>query len=378
MQTNETKPSESKKFLVSSSYLAEAIKYFDFIKVKNPTLPCLAFYKMTISHEQLTIAASNLEIFIETTVNIDSTCDFEFLVPNKLKQIISLIPSQPVIFEYFESEEKLVIKCDGETFTLNIWQASNFPKKYNDDKELIAVIPSEAIKPLQSELYQHRLYRGTDDLRPNLTGTYFEFSPEGLKITSTNANYLRTAAIDTISGNGNIILSGEVLNLLSKISTQTLIINKIGYAIEIKTDTLTITAKFIDEKYPDYEKVIPVERPIKYTVNLAALRTLLNKARLMMNKTTHQGKFTFKDNLLTISTFDYDTNSEYQGTIKSNKISGYDIEIGFNINFLKTVINSFSKLDELSIEMSTPNRAAIISNGGVTVLLMPVMLNDLN
>ena len=61
--------------------------------------------------------------------------------------------------------------------------------------------------------------------------------------------------------------------------------------------------------------------------------------------------------------------------------SGQDMEIGFNSKFLMEMLNNID-CDEVSIEMSEPNRAGIIlpgdrsdENEDMLMLVMPVMLN---
>ena len=61
---------------------------------------------------------------------------------------------------------------------------------------------------------------------------------------------------------------------------------------------------------------------------------------------------------------------------------GDDIEIGFNSRFLIEMLNNIES-DEISLEMSLPNRAGILKpvsgyedGEEITMLVMPVMLNS--
>ncbi len=61
---------------------------------------------------------------------------------------------------------------------------------------------------------------------------------------------------------------------------------------------------------------------------------------------------------------------------------GDDLQIGFNSRFLTEMLNNLT-CDEVSLEMSMPNRAGILTptdglDDGelVTMLVMPVMLNN--
>ena len=84
---------------------------------------------------------------------------------------------------------------------------------------------------------------------------------------------------------------------------------------------------------------------------------------------------------LNISAEDVDYSNKAEERL-SCQYQGDDIQIGFNSRFLVEMLSNLSS-DEVSLEMSLPNRAGILmpSDGldegeKVTMLVMPVMLNN--
>ena len=84
---------------------------------------------------------------------------------------------------------------------------------------------------------------------------------------------------------------------------------------------------------------------------------------------------------LNISAEDIDFSNKAEERLTCD-YKGEDIEIGFNSRFLIEMLNNIES-DEISLEMSLPNRAGILKpvNGyekgeEITMLVMPVMLNS--
>lgn len=135
----------------------------------------------------------------------------------------------------------------------------------------------------------------------------------------------------------------------------------------------------IDERYPQYWNIIPEEnpdpryyKPTKFTVDKKPFLKVLDKAALFANKTTHQVRLSLNGKNK-VSAEDLDFKNEYCAEV-GGSYQGEPIEIGFNASLLKDTINSFG--DTFTLEMTAPNRAAVIREGNSLALVMPVMLNQ--
>jgi DNA polymerase-3 subunit beta len=136
----------------------------------------------------------------------------------------------------------------------------------------------------------------------------------------------------------------------------------------------------IDERYPDYEAVIPQNNPNKLTIDRQSFLSSLNRVAIYANKTTHQVRLKINGSELNISSEDIDFANEAHERL-SCQYDGEDIEIGFNARFLIEMLKNLS-CEEVMLEMSTPNRAGLLlpqngdENEDVLMLVMPVMLNS--
>ena len=142
---------------------------------------------------------------------------------------------------------------------------------------------------------------------------------------------------------------------------------------------INLICRLIDERYPDYEAIIPQNNPNKLIIDRALFLNCLKRVVIFANKTTHQVRLKVTGNELNISSEDLDFANEAHERL-SCQYEGTDIEIGFNAKFLIEMLNNLSG-EEVAFEMSTPNRAGLLipqthdEGEEVLMLVMPVMLN---
>jgi DNA polymerase-3 subunit beta len=136
----------------------------------------------------------------------------------------------------------------------------------------------------------------------------------------------------------------------------------------------------IDERYPDYEAVIPTDNPNKLIVDRSLLLNCLRRVVIFANKTTHQVRLKISGSELNISSEDIDFANEAHERL-SCQYEGEDMEIGFNAKFLIEMLNNLGG-EEVLLEMSSTNRAGLLmpqthdEQEDVLMLVMPVMLNN--
>jgi DNA polymerase-3 subunit beta len=146
-------------------------------------------------------------------------------------------------------------------------------------------------------------------------------------------------------------------------------------------DDTELICRLIDGKYPNYEAVIPKENPNKLSISRNQFLSSVRRVSIFSNKTTHQIRLKIAGAELNISAEDVDYSNKAEERL-SCSYQGDDMQIGFNSRFLLEMLTNLSS-DEVSLEMSLPNRAGILTPSDgldegemVTMLVMPVMLNN--
>jgi DNA polymerase-3 subunit beta len=258
----------------------------------------------------------------------------------------------------------------------------DFPKIPKIEQAAAVMIPASIL----SEAISKTLFAvSNDELRPAMTGVYCQMSTENLTFVATDAHKLvryrrRDAKADMTS---SFILPKKALTLLKS----SLPSEDVSVTLEYNStnafftfNNVNLICRLIDEKYPDYEAVIPVNNPNKLTIDRNLVLSSLRRVSIFSNKTTHQVRLKISGSELQISAEDVDFSNEAHERL-SCRYEGDDIEIGFNAKFMVEMLSNLGT-EEVILEMSTPNRAGILlpvsddNNEDVLMLVMPVMLNS--
>jgi len=143
---------------------------------------------------------------------------------------------------------------------------------------------------------------------------------------------------------------------------------------------IKMICRLIDERFPDYENVIPQDNNNDMTINRQEFLGSLRRIAIYANKTTHQVRLKLTGSELQVSAEDLDFSNEANERL-SCEHEGEDIEIGFNAKFLVEMLNNISA-KEVTLKFSAPNRAGLIlpsdmsENEDILMLVMPVMLSN--
>jgi DNA polymerase-3 subunit beta len=225
----------------------------------------------------------------------------------------------------------------------------------------------------------------TDELRPAMTGILVQMADNQVTFVATDGHrLLRYRRSDVGAGQtANIIIPRKAFNLLkgalpSEATTVRVEFNNSNAFFSF--NQMRLVCRLIDERYPDYENVIPVSNPNKLIISRQELLNSVKRISIYSNKTTHQVRLRLAGSELTVSAEDLDFSNEANEKLAC-QYDGEDMEIGFNAKFLTEMLSNIDS-EEITLELSTPNRAGLLmpttpdDNESILMLVMPVMLNN--
>lgn len=371
------------KFIVNSSYLLKQLSYINGVITANPVVPILENFLFEIDKSLLTVTASDLQTSMITEINVESKERGNIAVPARiLLDTLKNLPDQPVTFSMDESTYSIELSSDNGRYKLSGENATDFPKVPSVSNDFSASISSDVLgRAINNTIFA----TSNDELRPAMTGVYVNLGDKNTTFVSTDGHRLvRYRRADVKSDNGStIIIPRKALNLLKA----TLPSENTDVAIDFnasnaffKFGTIRMICRLIDERFPDYENVIPATSTIKMTINRTDFLSSLKRISIYANKTTHQVRLKITGSELQVSAEDLDFSNEANERL-SCEHEGEDIEIGFNARFM---IEMLSNLDteQIKLNMSAPNKAGVIlpvekdKNEDILMLVMPVMLNQ--
>ncbi|MDG2387601.1 MAG: DNA polymerase III subunit beta [Flavobacteriaceae bacterium] len=371
------------KFIVSSAALLKELQMLGGVINSTNTLPILDNFLFEINGNTLTLSASDLETTFSTRVAIESEGNSSLALPARLLlDTLKTFPEQPLTF--IKTDKNTVeISANNGKYAVAYVAGEEFPKAAQlMDSKTTTVSSSLLHTAINSTLFAS----GNDDLRPVMSGVFFQFSNSGLTFVATDAHklvkYTRNDANSEITS--EFIMPKKPLQLLKGILqgvADELTIQYNETNAQFAFGDSVLTCRLIDGKYPNYEAVIPKENPNQMQVNRINFLNSVRRVSIFANKTTHQIRLKIAGAALQISAEDFDYSNSAEERLDCD-YQGDDMQIGFNSRFLIEMLNNM-ECDEVKLSMSLPNRAGILTpmdhtveGEDVTLLVMPVMLND--
>lgn len=372
------------KFIASSGSLLKQLQIVGGVLNSTNTLAILDNFLFDLKQNQLTISASDLETTISATLEVDSQEEGLAAIPARLLlDGLKALPEQPVTFVLEEENNTLEMSSDYGKYSLAFIDGEEFPRLPDMEDVSTTVIPGEI---LATAINKTLFAAGNDELRPVMSGVFFQFSTDNLTFVATDAHKLvRYRRNDQKAGQtAEFIMPRKPLNILKGTLTSAGDEVKIHYNetnARFEFDNIVMTCRLIDGKYPNYEAVIPKDNPNNMEIERSTFLSSAKRVAIFSNKTTHQVRLKMAGSELNISAEDLDFSNKAHERLNCN-YTGDDMEIGFNSRFLTEMLSNLES-DNVTLEMSAPNRAGIIlPNDGlvdgedVLMLVMPVMLNS--
>lgn len=372
------------KFIVSSGSLLKQLQIVGGVLNSTNTLAILDNFLFDLKKNQLTISASDLETTISASLEVDSQEEGLAAIPARLLMDgLKALPEQPITFVLNSESNTVEMSSDYGKYSLAYIEGDEFPKL--PDMEDVSTTKMQG-EVLATAVNKTLFAAGNDELRPVMSGVFFQFSTDNLTFVATDAHKLvRYRRHDLKSDHtAEFIVPRKPLNILKGVLTSigdevTIHYNETNARFEF--DNVILTCRLIDGKYPNYEAVIPKDNPNKMEIERPTFLGSVKRVSIFSNKTTHQVRLKIAGSELQISAEDIDFSNKAHERLNCN-FQGEDIEIGFNSRFLNEMLGNLES-DNITLEMSAPNRAGIIlPNDGleegedVLMLVMPVMLNS--
>ncbi len=371
------------KFIVSSTYLLKQLQTLGGVINNSNTLPILDNFLFELDGKSLTVSASDLETTMTAKLDVESDDSGSIALPARLLlDTLKTFPEQPLTFTQ-EENNTVEISSNHGKYALAYANGEEFPKAVAlEDPSKITILGHILATAITNTIFA----TGNDDLRPVMSGVFFQFGTDGLTFVATDAHKLVKYGRTDITADKatEFIMPKKPLNLLKGIlggSEEEVIVEYNDSNAKFTFDNTELICRLIDGKYPNYEAVIPKENPNRLTITRNQFLNSVRRVSIFSNKTTHQIRLKIAGAELNVSAEDMDYSNKAEERLTCD-YQGDDLQIGFNSRFLSEMLNNMNAND-VSLEMSLPNRAGILTpidgleeGESITMLVMPVMLND--
>ena len=370
------------KFIVSSSALLKQLQQISGVINANTVLPILEDFLFEIEKNKLTVVATDLETVMKIHLEIEAKDSGKVCIPAKiLLDSLKNISEQPLSFS-IDKNFQVEITTDNGKYKVMGENPDNFPKEpVADDANSFTMSASALVTAINKTLFAV----SADDLRPAMTGVFFELDKKGITAVATDAHRLVRYKRTDVScpKNDTFIVPKKPLNLLKTAlpdNGDELTISYNSNHLFIKHDGTELVCRLIDARFPDYKVVIPSDNPYKLILNKNDFQSALRRVSIFSNKSTNQVVLSIQGSELQLAAQDIDFSFEGNERMAC-QYDGEDLQIAFNARFLIEMLNA-AETNEIVIELSTSTKAGIIKqteqepDQDLLMLVMPLMMNN--
>jgi DNA polymerase-3 subunit beta len=344
---------------------------------RRQTMPILANVLMSAKGGRLSITATDLEVELVATSEVDVQRGGEVTVPGrKLLDICRALPEGAELNLTLDGE-KMVVRSRKSRFTLSTLPATEFPTVDEINAQQTLKVPQRDFKRLLDKTH---FSMAQQDVRYYLNGMLLETSAKVLRSVATDGHRLAMCEVELPEGGKPgqqvIVPRKGVLELQRIVANDDTILEvAIGTNhVRVQVADIRFTSKLIDGRFPDYTRVIPAKPPRVVTAVREDLRQALQRAAILSNEKYRGIRFSLKPNTLMIQAH----NPEQEEAEEEVEV-GYDgeeIEIGFNVNYLLDALAAIEG-DEVQVGLTDGNSSCLIysSTGNESrFVVMPMRL----
>jgi len=374
------------KFIVSRDVLYKNLSAISGVLGNNSTLPILDNFLFSVEGDKLTLTASDLDATMTAIVQLTNVeGEGAVAVPSKtILETLKLMDDTPIVFEIDLENHILKFSSVNGEYDSSCFPGEEYPAMKTMDEPQSFEIEANI---LQRAISKTLFATGSDELRPNMMGVLCELDNERITFVATDAHKLVRFTNSTIKVEEPVsfILPKKPITQLKSILSG---VNE-KVKVEYMTDThhirfsfgnIVLFSSLKEGKFPAYQAVIPVDNPNKFMVDRKDFHKSICRVGIYSNQSTYQVRISLSDEKTVITAEDLDFSNKAEENIKG-AYTGEQMDIGFNSKFLREMLENMDS-KEISLEMSQPNRAALLipteqdaTEENLLMLIMPVMLN---
>ena len=341
--------------------------------------PLVNYTYISSSPAGVLLHSTDLEVGVKTHINASVNSDGECLFPtSEMNDIISVLDEGRVDIEV--SGPHINIKSEsGVSFDISTVPFQEYPEMPENKHDNLFCIETSSLKEIISSL----MYAiNSEPTKPALNGACFNFLDDSVDFVATDGHRLvKITKQNTTNIKGSFIIPKKFLSILSVFlegqSETNLVIS--GNYVFTNNNKDVFYSKIIDEKYPNYNAVIPEENPLQLIANKTEMMNNIKAASIATNKNTNQISLHLKEGKVYFKSVNQPESKTVHAPLKSAKYSGDETSIGFNAIYLKEAVSkypneeiTFTFKDSLSATLFLPK----VSDQKTTILLMPVRINE--
>ena len=344
---------------------------------RRHTLPILSNVLLENTRGQTNFLATDLDIQINTVGPQSEAEDFRITTnAKKLQDILRALPEGSLVALDW-AQNRLTLKAGKSRFNLQTLPAEDFPlMSVGEDVSAAFSLPQEAFKNMLSQV-QYSM--AVQDIRYYLNGLLMQAEGDQLRLVATDGHRLAysSTTIDADLPKSEIILPRKTVLELFKLLNQPnepITIELLNNQVRFRCNDTVIVSKIVDGKFPDFNRVIPLDNDKIFLVGRTQLLGALERAAILANEKFRGVRLQLNPGVMRVLC----SNNEQEEAQEELEIAyqGNELEVGFNISYLMDVLRNVHA-DDLQLAFGDANRSTLFTipdNPNFKYIVMPMRI----
>lgn len=374
------------KFTVSSALLLSRLQMAGkAISSKNKE-HILDNFLLQVNGNDLTITASDLEITIKASMEVDNHDGNNITIALPAKLLLDTIKEFddiPLTFDINDENFAVIIRTDNGVYNFVGQNGVEYPQTPELSEAKFSAVMDMAV--LSAGVGKTVFATSNDDKRPVMTGILFDFTPNGVTFVATDGHKLVRLINSTVKTetNASVILPRRSASLLKNMLSddkEPVTISFDDKNVVFQMSNYTMICRQIEGRYPNYNNVIPSNNPFEIIVDRSIFINAIRRISIFANEATCQVKIVVTEGQMQLSAQDIDFSISAQETLVC-QYQGEQISIGFRAPQLIEILSSISNR-EVRVLLADRTRAGVLlpleneENEDLLTLLMPVLIHE--
>jgi DNA polymerase III subunit beta len=333
---------------------------------------------ITATQGRVTLAATDLDMGLETTVEAEVETEGSVLLPGRLlAEVVRSLAEPMVEIELREAEHDVEIRSGSSSFHLRVLPAEDFPKLPVASEQVLRIPAKELSASI--ELVARAASR--DDMRPVLTGVFVTAGGTEMTMVATDSYRLavkRTELEADLGGEIEANIPARALRELSRIlsaeGVEEALVSLLPNQAVFQAGAIVLSTRLIEGQFPNFRQLLP--ESYEHDVRLPRSEFLDVTRRVsQLAQRNAPLRLSFSSGELAISAETPDV-GDARETMPA-AFEGESLEIGFNPEFLKEGIESVEG-EEVLLRLISPLRPGLLQSvegEDLRYLVMPIRLN---
>ena len=356
------------------------------INAKN-ALTILNYFLFNIKDSMLTITACDGENTLCGRIPImDVEGEGEFCIDaRKVVELLRVMPEQELRFDIDDASLQIVMTHPNGSYKFMGLSGAEYPRLGHPEGEDTVSFETKGSTILRG-LDFTAFATGTELIRPQMMGVFWDIKPESLTFVATDTRKLVKFEDRGIQPGvtGSFILPNKSTNVFRAVfgkeeDVRITLVPQQGVTFE--TDTFTFESRLVKGRFPEYERVIPKNNPFDLTLSRQVFTTAVRRVSLFVDEGHGLIKFKVTPDRLIVKAADNEYNTSGEESLSCTYTGDREMVIGFSASYLLELAGVIWT-DDIVFRLADRSRPAVIlpqedkPDTTLTMILMPMNVTE--